>query len=273
YVEHEIEWTYHGPTKGPRHWCSLFDTCCGRSQSPLNLRFGKHDVTLKQNERFSFIKYNVPLESVTLQNTGHTAMLSITNKTISPKISGGRLNKTYVFEALHFHWGSSDVVGSEHEIEGRRYPLEMHLVHYSEEFSSLALAIDSNATDALAVIAVFFNIEFFNNTKLAVITDNLDAIRHRNEKIVVKTSLRLMKLLPSDTSQFFRYQGSLTTPACNEVVTWTLFGIPSYVSKQQMAKFRRLLASEKSEEAPQEMSDNYRPIQDENEREIFIYSN
>lgn len=44
----------------------------------------------------------------------------------------------------------------------------------------------------------------------------------------------LSDLLPSSLDKFWRYDGSLTTPLCNEVVTWTLFEDTIEISKNQV---------------------------------------
>ena len=50
-----------------------------------------------------------------------------------PTISGGGLKGTYRFTQLHFHWGNSEKKGSEHIIEGKAFPMEVHLVHFNEK--------------------------------------------------------------------------------------------------------------------------------------------
>ncbi|KAK6041780.1 hypothetical protein COOONC_20715 [Cooperia oncophora] len=43
----------------------------------------------------------------------------------------------------------------------------------------------------------------------------------------------LESLVPNDTSAFFRFDGSLTTPPCSEGVIWTVLREPSQVSYKQ----------------------------------------
>lgn len=47
----------------------------------------------------------------------------------------------------------------------------------------------------------------------------------------------LKGLLPSNTKEFTRYDGSLTTPGCSEVVTWTVFKKPITISQTQVTGY------------------------------------
>lgn len=47
-----------------------------------------------------------------------------------PSISGGPLNGRYEFAQLHFHWGENDDIGSEDEIDGKQYVMELHIVFF-----------------------------------------------------------------------------------------------------------------------------------------------
>ena len=42
------------------------------------------------------------------------------------------------------------------------------------------------------------------------------------------------------TGEYYKYDGSLTTPTCDEVVTWIIFSEPSSVSREQLEILRDL---------------------------------
>ena len=47
---------------------------------------------------------------------------------------------------------------------------------------------------------------------------------------------KMKDLLPENTDVFYRYSGSLTTPTCDESVTWTVFHQTIELSKIQVGK-------------------------------------
>ena len=50
----------------------------------------------------------------------------------------------------------------------------------------------------------------------------------------ISSPLPLKDYLGADTSNFYRYEGSLTTPTCNEAVLWTVFKKEIGISERQV---------------------------------------
>ena len=98
------------------------------------------------------------------------------------------------------------------------FPLELHLVHVKK-------SANNTDSDRLAVLGVLFKIQDEDNTKLKELIDALDKIKFKDDKVMLNNTLPLRSLMPEDTDEFYRYQGSLTTPACNEIVVWTVFKV------------------------------------------------
>lgn len=73
-----------------------------------------------------------------------------------PFITGGILVGKYVVDQTHFHWGLSPNTGTEHALNGRRYDLEMHIVHHNAKYADVNTA--KNFEGGIAVIAVLFQI-------------------------------------------------------------------------------------------------------------------
>jgi carbonic anhydrase len=66
-------------------------------------------------------------------------------------------NRRYIFEQLHFHWGSRNNIGSEHVINGKHYPMEVHFVHYNEKYGSFDDAVDKS--DGLLVLSGLYRVK------------------------------------------------------------------------------------------------------------------
>ncbi|PNJ55960.1 CA14 isoform 5, partial [Pongo abelii] len=86
-----------------------------------------------------------------------------------------------------------------------------------------------------------------------------------------KTSVppfNLRELLPPQLGQYFRYNGSLTTPPCYQSVLWTVFYRRSQISMEQLEKLQGTLFS--TEEEPSKLLiQNYRAPQPLNQRMVF----
>ena len=68
------------------------------------------------------------------------------------------------------------------------------------------------------------------NLKRCAFTVLTTGIEHKKQ--ISWFSIR--SLMPPVTSKYFRYEGSLTTPSCDQSVVWTVFVLPSYLSKSQV---------------------------------------
>lgn len=49
------------------------------------------------------------------------------------------------------------------------------------------------------------------------------------------TDVKLQEMVSDANGDYYHYSGSLTTPTCNEVVTWNVMKKPIYVSSSQVS--------------------------------------
>ncbi|XP_068234635.1 uncharacterized protein [Palaemon carinicauda] len=253
-----LHWSYTDKN-GPDDWANDFPMCGGSSQSPIDIITSSSTVNTDWSP-FVFTNYDAIPANMTILNNGHTAQLTV-EMTSSATINGGNLTGEYTFAQFHFHWGKDDTNGSEHLVDGKSYPLELHLVHFKTSYGNIGEAIKHG--DGLAVLGIFFEVSESDNAKLSSIISGLEKV-HTSGSSEHITPFALGDLLPSAVNNFYRYSGSLTTPTCNEIVTWTVLKEPVTISSAQLAKFRELQDKE-----GHEIVENFRPVQDLNDREVY----
>ncbi|MPC15313.1 Carbonic anhydrase 2 [Portunus trituberculatus] len=264
--------------QGPATWPANFPTCGGSRQSPVAL-VAKDAVGTNPWIPFNFENYRETPTSQTLLNNGHTAMVMLEQKN-PPALFGGDLDGQYNFLQYHFHWGKDSSEGSEHTIDGKKFPGEIHLVHWKASYGSVAEAI--NFDDGIAVLGIMLELSKTDNAYLNPIFDNLDKITKADAEVKIPP-FALNRLLPLNVDDFFRYEGSLTTPTCNEIVIWTVFkdtvkisykqapyitffySLICSVSHSQLAKFRTLM-----DEKGNLLVETFRPVQPLNGREVAM---
>jgi len=244
---------------GEDHWSDDYEQCAGKHQSPINI--DSAHVTRVHLKPLVMENFDLPLGVATLNNNGHTAMLT-TDSEVAPILSGGPLNGEYQFAQLHFHWGANDSVGSEDEIDGKVYPMEMHLVFFKKEYENSDAALDH--PDGLVVLATLFEVGDVHNENFDGFSQVLPEIINPETSAPFDVSPALFDLLPNDFIHYFTYFGSLTTPPCSEVVTWIDLKMPVVLSHDQFESFRSLL---NEEETP--MSNNFRSVQPLGDRVVY----
>ena len=220
-------WSYTGPT-GPAHWGQLdpsYAACSdGRAQSPVDI--GRVVRRPLRNPGFHYVSGRA-----TVSNNGHT-VLAKARPGSTMTVDG----KTFALVQMHFH------ARSEHEVNGHRYPVEVHFVNQT-------------STGATAALAVFISQGRSTNKAWQPYVRSLDVASGSAAHPIIDWSA----LLPHDRTTF-RYRGSLTTPPCTEGFRWVVMTTPVRLSAQQIAAFRAVYEH------------NYRPVQPLHGRTVLLDS-
>ncbi|MCI4381809.1 hypothetical protein PGIGA_G00256110 [Pangasianodon gigas] len=257
------KWTYDGPV-GEHHWSRNYPYCGGAFQSPINfqpelLRFDPDLQPIQLQD------YNLSSkEQLTLSNNGHSVQLSLPSRM---HLSG--LPHRYSAAQLHFHWGSSNTpTGSEHTINGKQFAAEMHLVHFnSAKYPNISVAVDKS--DGLAVLGIFIEVGEFNPA-FDQFLKYVNGIKYKGQKVQV-AGFNIRELLPARLDEYYRYDGSLTTPPCYPSVLWTVFRNPVSMSlRQYLALATSLFSSQAQESAPMPLLGNYRKTQLMDNRVVLV---
>ncbi len=231
-----VHWGY-GEDDGPASWVALssdYATCAsGREQSPIDIAALtiSNQVRLGRNYQAATLKIIRHRHVADVIDNGHTIQV---NYDEGSNLQFGGVS--YELKQYHFH------APSEHTIEGRHYPMEMHLVHQS-------------AAGELAVLGALIE-QGNHNPAFEPVWANLpdevgEEVHHQ------QLAVNVDDLLPVDHNTY-RYRGSLTTPPCSEGVSWFVAVEPIELSANQIAAFTAIFQG------------NNRPTQPLNDRTVFV---
>jgi carbonic anhydrase len=247
-------WGY-GPENGPSHWAKDFPSAAGIRQSPIDIKTHDAHYDSALNIHPLKVQYNEG-KDFNIANNGHSLVIS-RKASEGSHLSGGPLDHdhNYRFEQFHFHWGKTSANGSEHLLDGKAFPAELHLVHWNTDlFDSFGEAATSK--NGLAVLGAFVKIGG-ESAGLKTITGFTSQVQNVGDKQDLKIPFNLTSMLPTNTKDYWTYDGSLTTPPCSESVTWFVFKEPIHATENQMQKLRALKSN-----AGECIVDNYRPVMD-----------
>ncbi|KAE8578697.1 hypothetical protein XENTR_v10023732 [Xenopus tropicalis] len=258
------EWCYTDPACGPSTWVTQ-GFCNGSRQSPINIV----DASVQYNASlgtFTFTNYGDSSKLVLLNNPGHTVEVQLAS---GVTLSGGGLPSTYSAVAFHFHWGNTSQNGSEHQLGGRQFPMEMHIVHTKNGMNLTAAKQDPNG---IAVLGFFIDVGT-SSSKLPTLASLLVNVSNAGTNITLNGSFSIDSILGAvDRTSYYRYLGSLTTPTCDEAVVWTVFRNPILVPASVIQNFSSNIYLN-STGSPQNMVNNFRILQQLNSRVVQSSTN
>lgn len=235
------KWDYE--VLGPDVWFKQFPDCKLKSQSPIDIHSGDavYDPTLTPlhfNGQFKFETDWV------MTKTTHGVYINVANgNTESTTVTGGNMRDTpFETRGAHFHWGYNDHQGSEHQLNGKKYPLEMHMVTQDHQGN-------------YRVVGYFFEIGKQNNTGFEPIIEAVRNIEKSENQLTF--GIDFSNIVPNDKANYYSYKGSFTTPPCTEGVVFHIMKETIKISQKQLEAFHGL-----------ELKLNFREPQPLNEREL-----
>lgn len=240
-ASNSTEWCYHDPACNDTTWPTLFPSFCnGNRQSPININ--SSDTTVNDNLTEIMItnsSVNGFLDKI--ENTGRTIKVKF-RKGI--EFHGGDLTESYEALQFHLHWGNrTSVPGSEHTVNGIRYPGEMHIVTIKKSLNGNT-SLGTTISDGFAAFGFFIE-ESTSSSALSnswrTLLNDLSNISFCDTSIAAPSGVSLDDLIQGvNLSSYYRYLGSLTTPNCFESVVWTVFKEPIGLSSDVIDLFSTL---------------------------------
>jgi carbonic anhydrase len=201
-------WSYEGDS-GPDKWGELDEenTACstGSQESPVDI---KDAIFARQPS----LKFSWSKRPDTIINNGHTIQLDFAQ--------GNTLHvgdRSFGLTQFHFHHPS------EHLVEGKRFAMEAHFVHAAE-------------TGGLAVLGVFI-VPGKANAVFSKIVSTMPPTA--GPSVSADPAIDPSRLLPAQRD-YYRYEGSLTTPPCSQTVDWLVLTHHIEVGESDIARFAKL---------------------------------
>ena len=236
-------------------WPNLPNSYCGGNrQSPINVIIrnleGPQDLLL---EELLMENWDVGFDGE-WENNGHSLKFTPEESTTTIETYLGE----YELLQFHFHWGVDDNEGSEHQVDGKAYSGELHFVHKITDTS-----VQQTSGYYYTVVGVL--LEADEGIAYEGIWETLGSTIPEYNTTVNVSGINYIDMLPDDLSYYY-YNGSLTTPTCNEIVQWVLLQQPLSVPVEFFERIRTTPTNDGT------LTHNFRNIQALNNRVVYQYS-
>ena len=198
------QYSYEDGPRGPGSWGGLCNT--GKMQSPI-------DIQRAEKLRIDIPKFKYQAADLDIINDCNQYQILLKFPD-NYWLTVGK--KPYFLSELHFRQPG------ENSVDGKRPRMSIQLVHFSPEGVFLIIEVPVVVGKENPVIRTLW--------------------RHipdpGKENKVRGVKINPMDLLPAERV-FYRYPGSLTTPICNEVVTWLVMKNPVELSEAQIVEYTK----------------------------------
>ena len=196
-----VEWAYDGPG-GPENWASLseeYAACVnGKQQSPI-------DITGYVEGDAEPVSFSYDGDAKTVRNDGKAVHIDY------PPGNALKVGQqTFTLKSAHLH------SPAEHLVDGVSFVAELHLIH-------------EDADGNLAVVGLLFR----QGEPSIAVQAILDAAPAAGESVSDGITLNAGEFAPDELS-YYRYDGSKTTPPCDEPVDWYVMREPKTISPEQV---------------------------------------
>jgi len=191
-------WGYEGGT-GPLHWGEIEQDHEKHLMCREGVRQSPIDFVHVPGIRLDKLHIHYDKTPINLINNAHTILI---------KYQTGSFveweGEKFELLQIHFHHPS------EHTINGKAFPMEIHFVHRSGDHEYVVIGVFAKYGNPNSTIQKLWN----------HIPSEID-----KEKIVKDHYINARTLFPKQKG-YFLYNGSLTTPPCSENVTWFVMEEP-----------------------------------------------
>jgi len=278
-AEATCDWSYAGhrrlSAKQPHEWhtCTGYEACGGTGQSPIDVTAAS--VTVEHGLSALKASWGPCVPHCDLYNIGYTLRLSYSGEgtinlgDLPSRHFGNSGSSIYDLLRIDFHWGNDAHHGSEHTVQGHSYPLEMQMVHTQRGNMN-----PMTSAGGLAVLSVMFKVGAAHPALQSII-DAVPSVVAMPTSVsspfnatTISGPVDVQGLFPYERiDEYLTYQGSMTTPGCEESVNWLLAATPMSLSQAQLDTLRSI------EHSPGTLlSSNYRPTQMLNGRRVLATS-